>query len=239
MAKILIVDDEPELVQVLSDILARDHHLIEVAEDGIEALSFMRGSNYELVILDVMLPGVDGLEVCQTYRSTGGEAAILMLTARSSVDDRALGLDLGADDYLAKPFHNKELLSRVRALLRRNITGRVDQVITMGNLTLNLRTSVVQRNGQEIHLSRKESDLLFFLARRKGVFFSAEQLAQRIWHSNSPPLPDTVRSHIKNLRHKLDLSGEPSTITHVRGYGYAVESEAVCQRQLNHERNVQ
>jgi DNA-binding response OmpR family regulator len=227
MAKILIVDDEPELVQVLSDILSIDHHLIEVATDGIEALSFMRGAKYELVILDVMLPGLDGFEVCQTYRSIGGEAAILMLTARSSVDDRALGLDLGADDYVSKPFHIKELLSRVRALLRRNTAGRVDQVIKLGNLILNVRMGVVQRNGEEIHLSPKEAELLVFLSRRKGVFFSAEQLSERVWHTNSPPLPDTVRSHIKNLRHKLDRCGEPSTITHIRGYGYAIEERIV------------
>ncbi|RTL37962.1 MAG: response regulator transcription factor [Candidatus Melainabacteria bacterium] len=224
MAKILIVDDEPALTAVLRNVLQREHSTVEVAEDGNTALALLRLSAYELVILDIMLPGIDGLKVCETYRSGGGDAAIIMLTAKGSVDDKAAGLDLGADDYLPKPFQLKELLSRVRALLRRSAV-RTGTVLAIGTLSLNQRTRTVARGEQTIPLSLKEFELLSFLARHKGVAFTSEQLVERVWRSDTAALPETVRTHIKNLRKKLDIPNARSVVRHVRGYGYMVDAQ--------------
>jgi DNA-binding response OmpR family regulator len=222
MAKILVVDDEPNLVQVVCDILEREHHTVEVARDGHEAAMKLGVGRFELAILDVMLPGIDGIEVCRSYRAGGGNALVLMLTARSSVDDTASGLDAGADDYLSKPFHVKVLLSRVRALLRRGGMTRAQQEMVR-NVIIDYQARSVSRNGARLQVSAREFDLLAFLARHKGIAYTAEQLLERVWLSDTLASPDTVRTHIKNIRKKVDTPGVPSVVTHVRGYGYMVD----------------
>jgi DNA-binding response OmpR family regulator len=193
-----------------------------VIEDGEKAIQCLLMSKFDLVVLDLMLPGMPGMEVCRRYRASGGDAHILMLTAQSSLDAREAGLDIGADDYLAKPFELRELVARVRALLRRP-AARVPDILSVGNLVVDLRQAKVFRNDTEIKLVPKEFDLLVFLLRHPGQCFSAEALLERVWISSSTALTETVRTHIKTLRKKIDLAGHPSVVQHIPGYGYKIE----------------
>lgn len=223
MAKILIVEDEIDLAAPVRDSLAREHHLVEIVDRGPEALEHLRLYKYDLIILDWMLPGMSGLDICQAFRATGGTTPVLMLTARAEVDDKELGLDSGADDYLTKPFHLKELLARVRALLRRPqpVTSRV---LAAGDLSLDPAARRVTKAGKEIHLLPKEFSLLEFLMRHPNQVFSAEALIERIWESDTMAMPDTIRTHIKTLRRKVDSEGRPSLIATVHGVGYKLEA---------------
>ena len=222
MAKILVVEDEEHVASVIKDWLVRERHVVEVIDDGEMALQILLLSRFDLVVLDLMLPGMPGMEVCRRYRASGGDAHILMLTAQSSLDAREAGLDIGADDYLSKPFELRELVARVRALLRRP-AARVPDVLNVGNLEVDLRQAKVFRDGNEIKLVPKEFDLLVFLLRHPGQCFSAEALLERVWVSSSTALTETVRTHIKTLRKKIDSSGQPSVIQHIPGYGYKIE----------------
>ena len=222
MPKILLVEDEPELSSVICEWLRDEKHLVETADAGEQALDLLGKNAYDMAILDIMLPGLDGIEVCRQFRSTGGTIPVLMLTARSSILDKESGLDAGADDYLTKPFNLRELSARVRALLRRPSKGPV-MTFKARQVELDRRSCKVLRNGEEIHLHPKEFCLLEFLMRNAGEVFSAEQLIDRIWGSESNIVPDTVRTHIKTLRKKIDVEGESSLIENVRGLGYKIE----------------
>jgi DNA-binding response OmpR family regulator len=222
MAKILIVEDELDLAGLVKNWLVRENHLVEQAENGLDALTQMEMSKYDVIILDLMLPGMTGMEVCRRYRQKAGRTPILMLTAKDGVEAKEAGLDAGADDYLTKPFHLKELAARVRALLRRGVT--------MPGNTLQLRDIVIETNecrvtkkGEEIHLLPKEYRLLEFFARHPNHVFSAEELLASVWESDTPALLDTVRGHIKRLRKKLDSPDQTSIISTVYGMGYKVE----------------
>jgi len=222
MAKILIVEDDPDIATVLEQWLSFERHNIEIVDNGKTALEYLRGLTYDLVILDRGLPEVGGLEICQKYRSWGGSAPILMLTARAEIADKAAGLDAGADDYLTKPFHPQELSARVRALLRRPAvsTGNVRKV---GNIVLDPATYRVARSGKEIELLPLEFALLEFFMRYPNQVFSAEALLDRVWPPGSESSPDAVRTVIKTLRKKIDGEGEPSMIKNVHGVGYRLE----------------
>jgi DNA-binding response OmpR family regulator len=223
MPKILLVEDEPELSSVICEWLRDENHLVETADAGEQALDLLNKNVYDMAILDIMLPGLNGIEVCRQFRATGGSIPVLMLTARASILDKEAGLDAGADDYLTKPFNLRELSARVRALLRRPATQPVTS-FTIGNLSLDRRTCKVTRDGEEIALHPKEFGLLEFLMRNAGQVFNAEQLIDRIWGSDSNIVSDTVRTHIKTLRKKIDVPGEPSLIQNVRGLGYKIET---------------
>ncbi len=222
MAKILVVEDEEDLASVVRDWLVRDNHTVEVVDDGEAALEDLMMHKFDLVVLDLMLPKLNGLEICRRYRAKGGDAHILMLTAQSSLDDREAGLDIGADDYLPKPFELRELVARVRALLRRP-SARVPETVTLGELVIDIRQARVTKCGAEVKLVPKELDLLLFLVRHPGQHFTAEALLERVWSSSATPLPETVRTHVKTLRKKIDTPGKPSVITHVPGFGYKLE----------------
>lgn len=222
MAKLLLVEDESELSSVICDWLAEEHHLVETADTGLAALELLQKNQYDLAILDIRLPGADGVEVCKQFRSSGGSIPVLMLTALNSIVDKEIGLDAGADDYLTKPFNLRELSARVRALLRRPAPAPVMKY-ECGPIKLDRKGCTVTRAGVELHLHPKEFCLLEFLMRNAGEVFNAEQLIDRIWGSESSIVPDTIRTHIKTLRKKIDVPGEPSLIQNVRGLGYKIE----------------
>jgi len=222
MAKILVVEDERDLSEPIKEWLGREGHIVEVVDNGVLALDCLRVNKYDVVILDLMLPGVNGMEVCRRFRDKSGVTPILMLTAKAEIEDKEAGLDAGADDYLTKPFHLKELSARVRALLRRPqpVTGNV---YTLDDLIIDTSRRLVTKQGRELHLLPKEYSLLEFLARHNRQIFSAEALLERVWNSEAAVMPETVRTHIKTLRRKIDTPDRPSIIQTVHGIGYKIE----------------
>lgn len=223
MAKILIVEDERDLCGLVRNWLTREKHLVEEAENGLDALTQLGLSKFDVIILDLMLPGMNGMEVCRRYRQQLGYTPILMLTAKNTVEDKEAGLDAGADDYLTKPFHLKELAARVRALLRRG-QSQPDNNLKVKDITIDTNQCLVKKGGQEVHLLPKEYRLLEFLARHPNHVFSAEELLASVWESDTPALLDTVRGHIKRLRKKLDTAGSESIISTIYGLGYKIEA---------------
>jgi DNA-binding response OmpR family regulator len=222
MAKILIVEDERDLAGLVRNWLSRENHLVEQAENGLDALARMEVSKFDVIILDLMLPGMSGMEVCKRFRQKSGQTPILMLTAKDAVEDKEAGLDAGADDYLTKPFHLKELAARVRALLRRGIS-RPGNTLKLRDIEIDTTECLVTKNGQDVHLLPKEFRLLEFLVRHPNHVFSAEELLASVWESDTSALLDTVRGHITRLRKKLDSPDGPSIISTVYGMGYKVE----------------
>ncbi len=223
MAKILLVEDEADIAGLVRDWLESELHLVESVDDGRDALHCLLANSYDLVILDLLLPGLSGIEVCRQYRLKRGSTPILMLTAKTSIDDKEEGFCVGADDYLTKPFHLKELAARVRVLLRRPLTEHVLQ-LSVGDVVLDTIECKVLKAGQEVHLLPKEYRLLEFLLRHPNHVYSAEALFDRVWESDTNAALDTVRGHIMRLRSKLDTPGKPSFISTVRRLGYKLNS---------------
>ncbi len=222
MAKILIVEDEADLAYPVKDWLTREQHLIELTDNGNDALDKLRVYKYDLIILDWMIPGVSGIDVCQRFRHSGGTTPILILTAKSEVTEKETGLDAGADDYLTKPFHLKELSARVRALLRRNVQSS-DVILKAGDVIVETLAHRVTVKGVTIHLVPKEYSLLEFLMRHPNQVFSADALLDRVWNSETMASPDTIRTYIKLLRKKLESDGKEPIIRTVHGVGYKLE----------------
>jgi DNA-binding response OmpR family regulator len=223
MAKILVVEDETDLAIPVRDWLTKEQHLVELVDNGTEALELLRVYKYDLIILDLMIPGANGMEVCRRFRNDGGTTPILMLTAKSAVEDKEAGLDAGADDYLTKPFHLKELSARIRAVIRRH-TQPTSRELKVGDLVLDAVARTVMLNGEEIHFVPREFSLLEFLMRHPNQVFSAEALLDRVWASDTMASPDTIRTYIKILRKKLGAEGKESFIRTVHGVGYKIES---------------
>ena len=216
MAKILIVDDDPAIREILAAYLRREGHQVAEAERGDEAL--MKAGSAELLILDLMLPGLDGWSVARQLREAGFEAPILMLTARGEEEERVRGFELGADDYVTKPFSPREVVARVRALLRR--AGHRDRLV-YGGLELRPRTWEVFLEGAPVPLSKLEFDLLLVLAQHPGMVFSRERLLDRVWGADFFGVDRVVDVHIAGLRKKLrDDPEHPRFIETVRGVGY-------------------
>ncbi|HXY55540.1 MAG TPA: response regulator [Nitrospirota bacterium] len=225
--KILVVDDEPDLVELVSYNLKKEGFKVFTAPDGEDALEKVRKGQFDLIILDLMLPGIQGVELCRMLRSNPKTEAIpiIMLTARGEVSDRVRGLETGADDYMAKPFSPKELVARVKAILRRTGEGVTkDKVINIGDLRINAETYQVTKADAPLHLSATEFKLLLFLAERKGRVFSREQLLDAVWKDESYVEPRTVDVHIRRLRTQIE--NDPSNPVYIRtrrGVGYYVE----------------
>lgn len=222
MAKVLIVDDDTNLAASVVDWLAAlEHHIVDHIDDGQQAADVLKTINYDIIILDWKLPSMPGIEVLRQFRSNGGKTPVIMLTGKDTLDDKEQGLNYGADDYLTKPFHVRELSARVRALLRRPkaISGNV---LTAGKVALDPSGFAVTKDGEAVLLSRLEFAVLEFFLRHPGQVFSVETLLERVWPIDSERSPEGVRALIKRIRQKVDYC-EPSLIQNVRGRGYKLE----------------
>jgi two-component system OmpR family response regulator len=224
MMRILLVEDEAYLARMIARVLGEEAYAAVTAEDGRTGLSRALAEDFDLVIVDWMLPDLDGLQVVRRLRAAGMSVPVLMLTARSQVEDRVEGLDAGADDYLTKPFALPELLARVRALTRRPRGEPVDVVIRAGDVVLDPIHHVVRLGDVRVDLTAKEFALLATLAKRPGQVFTRSMLLATVWGGTSDVYANVVDLYVSHLRKKLDRAGEPSLIRTVRGVGYSFES---------------
>jgi two-component system response regulator MprA len=220
LSRILVIEDERDIADFIRRGLVLKGYEVEVALNGEEGLHLAHLRVPDAVILDLMLPGLDGIEVCQRLRAAM-DVPIIILTARDSVSDKVAGLDVGADDYITKPFAFEELLARLRAALRRATPG--DQVLTVGDLTLRPASREVERGGRMIELTAREFDLLEFLVRNTGRVVKKQTLFEEIWGYDFEIESDPARVYISYLRKKLNASGEPDLIHAVRGVGYILK----------------
>jgi DNA-binding response OmpR family regulator len=220
--RILLVEDEPRMAQVVAKGLREHSYAVDIADDGHAALYQTSINDYDLILLDVLLPGADGFEVCRELRSRGDATPVLMLTARATVDDRIAGLDAGADDYLTKPFAFGELLARVRALLRREPRMHGD-VFLLEDLVVDSASHRVSRASREIDLTAKEYALLEYLARRAGQLVSRAEIAEHVWDESFDPFSNTIEVFVNRLRKKIDESHPVKLIHTRRGEGYILE----------------
>jgi two-component system, OmpR family, response regulator MprA len=214
-AAILVVDDDPPIRRMLDRTLTAEGYAVASAADGGAALAEVERSAPDLIVLDVAMPGVDGLAVCRRLRAKGLATPVLLLTARDDLRDRVGGLDAGADDYLVKPFQTEELLARVRALLRRGHTP--EELLALGDLTFDVSTRTAQRGSRVLRLSGREADLLELLLRNARRVVTREQAVAQIWHGATRA--NTVDRHVTNLRRKL---GDPPLIDTIRGVGFVI-----------------
>ncbi len=217
--RILVVEDEKDLAQALAKGLRLQGYAADIAYDGEEALFLAGVNDYDLMILDLNLPKIDGVEVCKRIRGSGSRIGILMLTARSSLDDRISGLDQGADDYLVKPFHFPELLARVRAILRREGEKR-HPILRTGDLVLDPNALRGFFRGSEIAFTVKEFAIVEYLMRNVGRVVSQEELLEHVWNEDANLFTHTIKVHIKNIRKKLSAAGAGDLISTVKGRGY-------------------
>jgi len=224
MAKILLVEDDPTVAQAVVDALEFERHLVECFFDGTEGFERLQAFPYDLAVLDWGLPGKLGVDICREYRALGGKCPILMLTGKGEIESKLEGFDSGADDYLAKPFNLRELLARVKALLRRPESVHHD-VIEVRGYQLNTKIGKVSVHGREVALLAKEMALLEFLMRHQDRIFNVDDLLDRVWQSDSESSEDAVRQCVTRLRKKIDIDGEPSLITTVKGMGYKIDSK--------------
>lgn len=222
MAKLLLIEDDAGLCRMIRDWLAIEHHNVEVVNDGKDGLEKLKFYSYDMVILDWQLPGMEGVDVLREYRNNGGVTPILMLTGKDKIVDKEAGFEAGADDYLTKPFHMKELSARVRALLRRP-PALVADSLKRGDLELDRGNHSVKRDGEQIRLLPREFALLEFLMRHPGQVFSADALLNRVWASESDATVDALTTCIKRLRKKVDVEGKQSIIRTIHGVGYKLD----------------
>lgn len=224
MPKVLVVEDDAGLNRMIREWLVfSERHTVEYAEDGNSGLDKLLFTEYDAIVLDWELPGRSGIEVLKEYRSSGGKAPVLMLTGKGGIVDKETGFDAGADDYLTKPFHMKELSARLRALIRR-AGGTVSNVLQLRDIALEPGAFKVTRSGREIQLLPREFALLEFFMRHPDQVFSADTLLSRVWSSDSDATVDAITTCIKRIRKKMDVEGQASIIKTVHGVGYKMES---------------
>lgn len=222
--RVLVVEDQPEMNALLVRQLNDAHYSVDGCLNGNDALDYLAGGAYDAVVLDVMLPGVDGLEVLRRRRAAGDKTPVLLLTARDGVADRVRGLDSGADDYLVKPFALAELLARLRVLIRRR-SDQVSDVIAVGDLRVDCAARTAARGGQNIALSAREFAVLEYLARNAGVVLSRERISQGVWNYDYEGGSNVVDVYIRYLRKKIDEGRDRRLIHTVRGVGYVLREE--------------
>jgi len=220
--RVLLVEDEPRAAEILAKGLREHAYAVDVAADGDAAIDLAAATDYDAVILDVMLPRQNGLAVCRTIRESRSSVPILMVTARDAVEARIAGLDCGADDYLVKPFDFGELLARLRALVRRGGQPVLPERIAIGALTLDTRGRRVVVGGRELMLTAKEYALLEYLARRAGDVVSRADIAEHVWDEHYDPMSNVVDVYIQRLRRKIEDAGAEPPIRTRRGEGYQV-----------------
>ncbi len=223
-ASILVVEDDKLLRSALEVMLVDESYSVEAFSNGDEAWIRLRGAEYDLLILDWQLPEMSGLEICRRYRERGGNSPILMGTGRGAIEDKEQGFNVGVDDYLTKPFDKRELLLRVKALLRRTIAPS-SSILTLRNITLDTRSRKVTADGQEIELPPNEFTLLSFLMKHPDQVFSTEMLIKHCWSSDTSIGPESVYSCVRRLRRKLDSNDGKSVISSVAGGGYRLDSQ--------------
>lgn len=224
--KLLIVEDEVKIARALQRGLEQERFAVEIVHDGEAGLAAAEADEYDIIVLDRMLPGMDGLAICQALRETGNTTPILMLTAKDQVRDRVAGLNAGADDYLVKPFAFEELLARLQALLRRP-SGGGKTVLKVADLELDPTAFLVRRAGKKIRLSAKEFALLEYLMRNEGQVLSKEKIIDHVWEYDADVLPNNVEVFIRYLRRKIDEPFDGPPLIHTsRGFGYSVGTEA-------------
>lgn len=227
--KILAVDDEQDILELLSYNLSRDGFEVTTATDGEEALKIIRAKSFDLVILDIMMPGIQGMELCRILKNDRKtkDLPIVMLTAKTEEVDRILGLEMGADDYISKPFSPRELVARVKAVLRR-VTKEpaVDRVLVIGDLAINIETYSVTKNNLPLNLSSTEFRLLRYLVEKRGKVFSREHLLSAVWKDEAYVEPRTVDVHVSRIRNQIeDNPSVPLYIKTRRGLGYYFDGE--------------
>jgi two-component system response regulator MprA len=223
MSKILMVEDDKSVIKTVTSWLKHEHYTVEVAEDGGDGLALLRAYKYDVVILDWELPTMSGIELCRDLRARGDLTPVLMLTGKRELDDKELGLDAGADDYLTKPFHPRELSARLRALTRRS-SKQTENVVRIGDITLDATAYRVTVGGADVNLPRTEFSLLEFLMRHANQVFTPEALLERVWSSGSNATTETVRTYIKRVRQKIDVDGRPEMIHTIHGAGYTLRA---------------
>ncbi|MCU0535357.1 MAG: response regulator transcription factor [Hydrococcus sp. Prado102] len=219
--RILLIEDEPEQIEPLYTALSQVGHIVDCAEDGVTAQWLIGEKEYDLAIVDWMLPDIDGTDLCQQYRQAGKAAPVLMLTAKDTTADKVMGLDAGADDYLVKPVDLPELLARVRALGRRSPLWR-GETLALADLRLNLTTLTVQRQQQSIKLSSREFQLLEYLLRHPRQVLTRDQIEQSLWEWGKEPESNAVSALVKRLRQRLQKLDADSWIESVYGTGYRI-----------------
>lgn len=224
---ILVVEDEPRIARLIKRGLKEEGYAVDIAEDGIEALDKFEINSYDLIVLDIMLPKKDGLSVCRDVRKQNSNIPILLLTARGDPKDKVMGLDSGADDYLAKPFSFDELFARIRALIRRSPQA-LAVILRAGDLTLNTSTREVERSGKVITLTAREYNLLDYFLRNKGIALSKAQILDHVWDYNYDGMSNIIETYVKYLRGKLKVTpASVELIQTVRGHGYVLKATDV------------
>ena len=221
--RILLADDEAEITRALKTMLERSQYTVDVARDGREAMDFLENCAYDAVVLDVMMPQIDGLTVLRRMRAAGNATPTLLLTAKSEIEDRVAGLDAGADDYLPKPFSTTEFLARIRALLRRR-PAFVQERLRFGDLTLDTASCILSCGEASVRLSGKEFQMMELLMRNTGVILSTQTFLERIWGFGSEAEINVVWVNITYLRKRIAAIGSAVTIRSVRGVGYTLEA---------------
>jgi DNA-binding response OmpR family regulator len=219
MAKILLIEDDVALVRMLKNWLTLEHYKLDTAENGARGLEFLAVYKYDAIILDLEMPEVEGMEVLERFRTAGGKTPVLILTGKDSIHSKLAGLDAGADDYLTKPFHVKELSARLRALLRRS-ADLPSHLLKVRDIVLDPKDHTVKRGEEELQLLPTEFALLEFFMRNPNEVFSAEALLDRVWTSKATGTLSALTTCIKRMRQKIDIEGEPSIIKTVHGVGY-------------------
>ncbi len=227
LAKVLVIEDDTVLASSLADWLESNGHRAEVSHDGVEGLMLLQQRGYDLAIIDWQLPSMPGPEICAEYRKGSGRTPILMLTMKSTLDDKETGLDSGADDFLAKPFEPRELAARVRALLRRS-TALFDSMQKVGKITLDISKHQVTILEESKQLVPREFKLFEFLMRHPGTYFTADKLIDHVWESELDVSHQALRTCIGRIRDKLDAAERPSVIENSKGWGYKI-----CDWYLN------
>ncbi len=224
--KVLIIEDDDRIALPLKEDLEQQHNLVQLAYDGEVGLKLALEVYYDLILLDLMLPVIDGMTVCQKLRQAGCTSAIIMITARGKTANKIMGLDCGADDYLAKPFELEELTARIRAVMRRGSESR-HPLLTLGDLTLDLNTCVTSYKGQPVDLTPTEYRLLAHFLSNPRRTYSKDDLISRLWNDGEVPSDDVIKTHIKGLRNKLFSVGAPRDVVEtVYGMGYRLKTNA-------------
>jgi len=233
--KILVVEDEHKIANSIKQGLEQENFAVDLAYTGTDGYDMASSEDYDLIVLDLMLPGMDGIEICKKLREENIHTPILILTAKGDIEDKVAGLNCGADDYLAKPFAFNEFLARIKALLRRPKNFLPDKIIC-DDLCVDTQNFTVKRGEKDIYLSRKEFSLLEYMARNKNKVLTKDQIMNHVWDYDSDILPNTVEVYIGYLRKKIDLSfkKKPELIKTVRGFGYMLK----CGEEKKENKNV-